>query len=82
MFTPSGTPRLAAQAAADLFGGGAGQGPSRRITSRGFGQPRLPAEPTSLFFAFIGYGLLVSLALLGTFLLILVGLPRTHRRPQ
>ena len=82
MFTPSGTPRLAAQAAADLFGGGAGQGPSRRITSRGFGQPRLPAEPTSLFLAFIGYGLLVSLALLGTFLLILVGLPRTHRRPQ
>ncbi len=81
LFSPSGTPRLAAQAAAELFGGGAGQGPSRRITSRGFGQPRLPVEPTFLFFAFVGYGLLVTLALLGTFLMIMMGVARMQRRP-
>lgn len=81
LFTSSGTPRQAAQAATELFGGGAGQGPNRRITSRGFGQPRLPAEPTSLFFALIGYGLLVALAVLGLFLVILVRVPRMQRRP-
>jgi beta-glucuronidase len=60
LYKPNGDVRPAGLQAAELFGGGAGQGARQKIVSNATGQPRRPSPQTFEFLAYIGYGLAVA----------------------
>jgi beta-galactosidase len=80
LYTPNGDPRPAGLKAAELFGGGAGQGAKQKIVSRATGEARQPAVESLRFLGYLGYALLAALAIPAVILLALLVAPRQHRR--
>jgi beta-glucuronidase len=80
LYQPSGDPRPAALQAADLFSGGAGQGPQRKIVSSGTGSARQPAQRGVRFLGYLAYALTLALGIPAAILLLLLVGPRRPRR--
>ena len=78
LYAPNGDPRPAGLQAAELFAGGAGQGAKQKIVSSATGQARQSA-PALRFLGYLGYALIVSLAIPAAILLLLL---LTRPRPR
>ncbi|HEY8736003.1 MAG TPA: sugar-binding domain-containing protein [Candidatus Dormibacteraeota bacterium] len=80
LYQPNGDPRPAGVLAADLFGGGAGQGAKQKIVSRGTGAAREPAIGGARFLGYLGYALTVALVIPAALLLLFLLAPRRSRQ--
>jgi beta-glucuronidase len=80
LYSPNGDARPAGLQAADLFSGGAGQGPQRKITSSGTGSARQPAQRSVRFLGYLAYALTLALGIPAAILLVLLLAPRRRRR--
>ena len=81
LFTPNGDPRPAGIQAAELFGGGAGQGARQKIVSSATGAPLHSALDQGFqFLGYLAYALAVALLIPGIILALLLVIPR-RRHP-
>ena len=80
LYQPSGEARQAGLQAADLFGGGAGEGAQRNRVSSGSGGARQPSERSLRFLAYLGYALTLALGIPASILLLLLLAPRRAKR--
>jgi beta-galactosidase len=72
LFTPAGNPRPAGLRAAELFGGGAGQGARQKIVSKATGTVPQPAFQGTLLLGYLAYALTVALLIPAAILLLLL----------
>ncbi len=80
LYQPGGDARLAGIQAAELFSGGAGQGPQRKIVSSGSGTARQPVVGSVRFLGYLAYALTLALGIPALLLLLLLLAPRRARR--